>query len=49
MYYESRNREVKRRLINEGRYDERLKDVSFDEQEAKATIARVNNNFFIFF
>ena len=26
MYYESRNREVKRRLINEGRYDERLKD-----------------------
>jgi hypothetical protein len=26
VYYESRNREVKRRLINEGRYDERLKD-----------------------
>jgi hypothetical protein len=24
-------------------------DVSFDEQDAKATIARVNNNFFIFF
>ena len=25
VYYESRNREVKRRLINEGRCDERLK------------------------
>jgi hypothetical protein len=25
VYYESRKREVKRRLINEGRYDERLK------------------------
>jgi hypothetical protein len=24
-------------------------DVSFDEQDAKATIARVNNTFFIFF
>jgi hypothetical protein len=26
VYYESRNRELKRRLINEGRCDERLKD-----------------------
>ena len=25
VYYETRKRELKRRLINEGRYDERLK------------------------